>query len=136
MSLEYIAGFFDGEGSIGIYPNGRGAFHLRIQLVQNSKAQEVKDLFSELNNKFGGAVNEHTSSNGNKFYNWQLSSARASSFLKCIIPYLRIKREQALVATEWQDSRPAPTRNANGQYQANRHPNDAIVAGRLKQMKR
>jgi hypothetical protein len=24
ISLPYLAGFFDGEGSIGIYPNGNG----------------------------------------------------------------------------------------------------------------
>lgn len=33
--IEYLAGFFDGEGSVGIYTNGRGLFHLRTQLTQN-----------------------------------------------------------------------------------------------------
>ena len=32
-SLEYIAGFFDGEGSIGLYPNGQRTFYLRTQMT-------------------------------------------------------------------------------------------------------
>jgi hypothetical protein len=35
LSLPYLAGFFDGEGPIGIYTNGLGTGRtLRVQLTQ------------------------------------------------------------------------------------------------------
>lgn len=45
---DYIAGFFDGEGSIGIYKNGRGMHYLRTQLTQNSSITSL--LFSRVTN--------------------------------------------------------------------------------------
>ena len=61
MNLSYIAGFFDGEGSIGVYHhvnNGvQTGFHLRVQLRQN-KTKPSSQLLRELVARFGGCVAE------------------------------------------------------------------------------
>ena len=55
LCTEYLAGFFDGEGSIGIYPvmhHGRPGFYLRTQLVQNIGEASVA-LLAELTTVYG-----------------------------------------------------------------------------------
>lgn len=86
LSLEYIAGFFDGEGCVAVYHNQRRRFHL----------EEV-------------------------------------------LPYLRIKREQAEIAIAWQRQRPAVIRNAKGQVQLAREEDvehNVWVSNRLKELKK
>jgi hypothetical protein len=109
----YIAGFFDGEGSIGIYKNGQGVFHLRTQLTQNVGAKS-KELMQAMVDQFGGHFSKQKTLSGGEKYNWQLSSLPAMRFLKHIAPYLHLKESQALLAIIWQEQRPVPSRDARG----------------------
>lgn len=125
LTLQYIAGFFDGEGSIGIYRQSNGgslSYGLRTQLTQNVSPASTK-LIEELKNRFGGSMStQHTFRVGvdesqklNIKYNWQLSSRNAVNFLTVILPFLVLKKEQAQIALIWQAQKPMPTRNAKGQ---------------------
>ncbi len=138
ISLQYIAGFFDGEGSIGVYKtSGKNNWHLRTQLAQN-KSNNSTRIMEYLKNRYGGNISiQITLSNKNK-YNWQLNSNKCAKFLKDIEPYLVLKKKQAQIAIKWQLSRPSVTRNSKGQIQLS-FPEDLKKAKRvsikLKQLK-
>ena len=115
ITKQYIAGFFDGEGSIGIYSRKdryNGAC-LRTQLTQN-KTKESFSILSFLKNKYGGNLSEQkTSLNGIK-YNWQLNPKGVKKFLEDIEPYLICKKSQAKLALYWLKNRPKVKRENNG----------------------
>lgn len=121
---EWIAGFFDGEGSIGIYRNGQRTFHLRTQITQNASAA-TKEVLSALQNRFGGNLARMRGDiyRGKMAFNWQLNGNVAAAFLGVVLPHLRLKREQAEVAIAWQRQHLPPSRDERGRMTA--HPKDA-----------
>lgn len=138
MNAEYVAGFFDGEGSIGIYRNGRGNFHLRTQLTQNITPSSER-LLKELHSKWGGNLNVMRSDAYKRggAYNWQLNSASALKFLEEIAPFLVLKRDQAELAIAWQKAKPKPERDKFGRMVAARreHPDDIAAEKIMKALK-
>ena len=136
VSFQYLAGLFDGEGSIGIYPHHRGRMSLRTQLVQN-KNKNTFPLLQYLSKRYGGTLPPQKSVSGKWKVNWQLSSERALLFLRDIYPYLVIKREQAAIAIAWQQSRPKAFRDSEGHFASYPdHAKDRRVAKQLKRMKK
>ena len=109
LRAEYIAGLFDGEGSIGVYRNGRGTPHLRTQLTQNIYPASTAVL-GELLARFGGNLSRIH----DKTFNWQLNGHGANSFLKEIAPFLVLKRNQADLAIEWQSKKPLQLQRGTG----------------------
>ena len=136
-SRQYIAGLFDGEGSIGIYRCYGGRFVLKTQLVQNIYP-ESKAVFRLLVQRYGGSASPQHSASGRWKFNWQLGAHKARLFLEDIYPWLRLRKRQAALAIQWQLGKPEPTRNpATGHfnpYPCDRH--DKTIALRLKKMKR
>lgn len=116
FSVEYVAGFFDGEGCIGIYSrkDRLGGFCLRTQLTQNVSV-ELLELLDFLVAAYGGHYSYQKTLSGNTKANWQLSSSNAMKFLESIEPFLVLKKTQAVVAIEFQKNRPTIKRNSNGQ---------------------
>ena len=111
--IAYLAGFFDGEGSIMIVPTfwvsqkkgNRYAYRLHCSAC-NANPKPVF-LLSDL---FGGKVYERpVGKNGvNKVrflisYSWSITSWKALSFLKVVLPYLIVKKEQAELAVVFQE---------------------------------
>jgi hypothetical protein len=133
-SLEYIAGFFDGEGSIGVYANSNGTFFLRTQLTQNVSPESEK-LLSELRDRWGGNLSRHTTTHGEAF-NWQLNSKKAGEFLRDALPHLVLKAAQAEVALLWLERRPVPTRSSKGEFTSLSASIDADVAEFVKRLKK
>lgn len=116
ISTEYLAGFFDGEGCIGVYRgmhHGRPGFHLRTQLTQNINDESIR-LLTELTVAYGGNGSVMCRSRCQRAFNWQLNGDGAARFLDAIEPHLRLKREQARIAISWQRQRPPRARNARG----------------------
>jgi hypothetical protein len=55
LSLPCIAGFFGGEGSIGIYMNGQGRGRtLRVQITQNVTPQSTM-MLTAIRERWGGS---------------------------------------------------------------------------------
>lgn len=136
---EYYAGFFDGGGSIGIYRNGSGVWHLRTQLTQNV-GPAARDLLVELRGLYGGNLSllQEGSVRKRAAFNWQLNSATAAAFLREIRPFLRLRAEQADVAMAWHEVAQQPRRGDDGRmlpYERNRAV-DIAAAQRLKAMKK
>lgn len=137
--VEYYAGFFDGEGSIGIYRNGGRNWHLRTQLTQNI-LPSTTELMLELNALYGGNLSTMRSKIylGGGAYNWQLNGDVAVAFLRDIQPHLRLKKEQADIAIAWQEAHQRPARDARGRMVAHDYerPLDVGAARLMKLLKR
>jgi hypothetical protein len=115
ITPQYIAGFFDGEGSIGIYGRNKRPNEgtcLKTQLTQG-KTKDSTKLLEFLRGKYGGSIGEQPTSSGRVKYNWQLSSRCARAFLTDILPYLVLKHIQARLALYWSESRPKMKRDGH-----------------------
>lgn len=137
ITTQYIAGFFDGEGSIGIYKNSNNGFGLRTQLTQN-KTYTIMPLIEYLKSKFGGNVSMQKTLSDNYKYNWQLNSDSAVIFLEEIFPFLILKKQQASLGILWQKSRPERIRDKNGRIVLKRPADfkmDMKVSKIMKKMK-
>jgi len=101
--LAWVAGFFDGEGSVAIghpRPIERpGWFSLQVRV-----SQIAKEPLTVLSAMFGGTVGVKDNSGGygtRQIYQWSLTSTRAGEFLEAILPYLIVKKADALLALEF-----------------------------------
>ena len=101
VELAYLAGFFDGEGSISILNKGPRKLGLHLQVSQTVK--EPLDRFQE---RFGGSI--HLTSRGQSPFSrkpiwaWHAGPRDGATALAALLPYLLVKREQAEVAIEFQ----------------------------------
>jgi hypothetical protein len=114
--LPYFAGFFDGEGSIGLYRSGNTSGRtLRVQLTQNvSPASTV--LLSECRSRWGGSMCEMNRQGKRTAWNWQASAASGARALTDIRPWLRLKAKEADIALEWWTERPLRQRGPQGHF--------------------
>ena len=105
LSLQYVAGFFDGEGSVGItgckHKRGAGLHTwLRVTITNTDTA-----ILKEIHERCGGTLSkgrllgvgwkEHREL---RFLGWQ-----AVVFMKKIRPYVRVKSKQIALALEYWD---------------------------------
>lgn len=96
--LAYIAGLFDGEGCVLVAKAARTNGKQYYTLLTNISNKDLRCLrFSQ--ERFGGRINVQRSSQVGR---WALTSNRAARFLKAILPYLVIKKDQAEKAIEYQ----------------------------------
>jgi hypothetical protein len=101
IDLAYIAGLFDGEGSISIIKNNNvkdritPGFTLVVALANNDF--EAHQFLLE---KFGGSVN--SSNRWYRTYQWKLLANEASKFLTLILPYLKLKKKRAIIGIQFQ----------------------------------
>ena len=101
--LAYMAGFFDGEGSVGIYVKSyaKNQYYMKCSLTQAGEF-----LPNLMKFHFGG----RTYSAGRREirykdqWEWKIYGHQAKEFLKAIVPYLKIKRAEAELAIEFQGS--------------------------------
>lgn len=102
---RYMAGFFDGEGSIMISFHNRGKgirYHLYAAVAQSR--EKGKQICEDFKLCFGGSiqlVNKQKKSHHSQVYSWSVAVQQACKFLERIYPYLRIKKEQAELAIEF-----------------------------------
>ena len=97
-SWIYTAGIVDGEGCIRLTKDMRigrrvPSYTLSVSIAQNSK-KFLEDLQQEIN--MTGGISTNTNA-----YSLSYSGDNACKFLNKILPYLRIKREQALLALDY-----------------------------------
>lgn len=96
----YIAGFFDGEGSVTVHDKKRKAPTFRVTITQNRIGVLVW-----IHSLFGGSISDYdyvsATPNGNNYkqnsHYWVLNGIDAPKlFLKFVLPHLRVKREEVL----------------------------------------
>lgn len=103
IECAYLAGVLDSDGTIGIKKNTysmrvtgdstQATYSERVHIRQVTA--EALDLFVEL---FGGNLGKSKASapNGRDLFAWGVTDRKAIVVLKALLPFLRIKRSQAL----------------------------------------
>lgn len=103
MSLEYIAGLFDGEGTIGIYLN-KGATDARYRSGKRgpcwTRSAGIlacwRPTLESLHVSFGGTLRRTKADGHKQKWHWSLGAkADIAAFLNAVRPYLVEKKEQA-----------------------------------------
>lgn len=109
VELAYFAGLFDGEGTIGISRHKPSQRRVSMQhsfrcAVAVTDEQMAKDFLI-----FGGSVcKKHHFPKHPKWkpqWTWSISCNQAKEFLLLLLPYLRLKENQAKLAIEFQNYR-------------------------------
>lgn len=101
----YVAGIIDGEGCIHLAKSERrkwdGVFQTGRMFIVVSLTYQP--LITWLGNTIGGYVRQVKQKNPKHktVWLWRLSGHNAASLLSTLLPYLRIKQEQALIAIEY-----------------------------------
>ena len=103
LDLAYLAGVLDSDGTIGIK---RSTYAMRVrkdatQAVYSERIHirqvtpEALDVFVEV---FGGRLNKAKPSapNGRELFTWGVTDKKAVTVLRALLPFLRIKRSQAI----------------------------------------
>ena len=101
LILAYLAGFFDGEGTIGVLrhalKSGSVGFSLRCQITQTSIP-----ILEKYRHIFGGRVYQvrfsSPNSNWAPAWHWYVSRGLAARFLRAMEPYLVLKAPQVSIA--------------------------------------
>ena len=112
-TLAYLAGLFDGEGSIFILRKMRNERY--FYWMEISVTNTDKDLIDWIQSVVGGRKSlqpETYSAHGKPIFRWRASALQASSFLQMIMPWLRIKRDRAEIAIAFQEALSAKGKHA------------------------
>lgn len=125
-NLSYLAGFFDGEGTIQIAKQSGG---LLIQVAQCNRW--ILELFRM---QFGGSIHEVIKPKPyTNIYMWSIAALKASSFLETIKPYLTLKKPEAILAIEYQKRRRPKGKNGKPASQKVFEEAQRILLKKLKQ---
>ena len=123
IELAYLAGCIDSDGTIGVKRStyamrvrgdaGAPIYSERVALRQTSPI-----VATMLRDRFGGSLymTKPSAPNGRPLYSWAATDLRAVACLKALLPFLRIKKEQALncLALRAVKSRSAKSRVGKG----------------------
>ena len=107
VDLSYIAGLFDGEGCISIAkcsPRRIGnSPYYRLEVAVVMANEYIPKLFQF---HFGGRTYKKKGMEyWRQQWQWHAGSEEAVDFLKAILPYLRLKRDEAKLALEFQSNK-------------------------------
>lgn len=110
QDAAYMAGLIDGEGCIGIYKTCGSGKHRRVypQYVMSLGMSNTHlGVIKWICQMFGGTYHIANSGAKNPKYSvawsWKITARHAKWVLEQVIPYLRIKRDQAEIAIEFQN---------------------------------
>lgn len=107
--LAYIAGFFDGEGSITINENGKPSPRGKNpnHTLQVSIGNTDPRVLIWLHEEFGGFLTyrKQVSPRHRKVAQWGVRARLALPFLEAIRPFIRMKRDQVDVAIAFQKTK-------------------------------
>ena len=107
---KWLAGFFDGEGSVGIYARNFNkdktkCYYLTVVSLAQSGSLG-KAILDECKQRWGGSVYQNKSDKVqtlNKImWKWNISADKAVPFLEHILPHSVIKSEQIKLCLQFQ----------------------------------
>ena len=129
VNLEWLGGFFDGEGSIGVYQRNKdrsGQFRYYVLVVSLAQSGEFgKQILESLQKEYGGSIYE-AKSKGKRMFKWNISADKAAKFLYVLLPHLYLKADEASNAVEFQG---LPNKKED-------NPIAILLANRIKQRKK
>jgi hypothetical protein len=108
LIYAYLAGAIDADGFITIARSSRskGEKYAHRPTYYNAKIgfTETSPIIPNLlKETFGGSQFEHQPKNPEhkRWYSWQIQNRKAAESLKLLLPYLRLKQEQARLVLEF-----------------------------------
>lgn len=107
ISPQYLAGFFDGEGSI--YTMSTKTMISPYASLTNVR----KEVLDYCHKKYGGNLNlrkRKLESRQRDIWNWCIGGSNAAVFLRDIVDYLVLKKNRALLVLKWDELRPGRNR--------------------------
>jgi hypothetical protein len=102
----YLAGLFDGEGSVNIFKQSRSYMAYSAYFIEISIGNTHEGVLNWVLEKFGGRVahnSDHRTAGSRKVWRWRASSNEAYEILVAMLPYLIVKKEQAQLAIEFRE---------------------------------
>src|SRR4051794_1508451 len=103
MTDEYAAGFFDGEGHVGISVQKR-LHRYHGYLLELHVTNTNLPILERFKSKWGGSISPLPERPNNRpCWVWKLSAAQAEPFLHAIRPHAVLKRRQIEIALEFRD---------------------------------
>lgn len=100
----YIAGFWDGEGSIGIWahkrPNRKRSHYYNVRMTVSNTNLEVLEYIRDLLGS--GTIHQEKVVNGNAktLYRLCLSEGKTRQLIPQLLPYLVVKKKQAVLCLQ------------------------------------
>lgn len=119
ISLEYMAGFFDGEGCICLSQNiysKRKYIRYTMEVSISQSGIFGGSILKDFKSVFGGYFWKRNREGRKIIGIWFNKAMKACIFLEQILPYLRLKKEQAELAIEFQK-----ILSSYGSYNRNSH---------------
>ena len=106
-TLAYVAGLFDGEGSIvigcGHQKQRRVTPHYWLQVgITNTDRELITWLHHTLGRHISDNMHCPTKRHQRPCWAWRIMSTQALPFLRALMPYLRVKQAQASIAVNFQ----------------------------------
>lgn len=101
LSRDYLAGFFDAEGNLGVYKNG-SRYYLTASLSQADSFLS-RELFYSLKDNFGGSVSS-SYRNTKPLLSYTIQGERAYILLGFLKDSTIIKRKQIELGLPWMDN--------------------------------
>lgn len=105
VEVAYVAGLFDGEGSImvkrQVRATGRGVYYaitIHFALVEGPGADIVQELYGAWGGHY--SIRTYNRPNCRPLHRWHLENQSAGKFIALLQPYLRIKLPQSILALE------------------------------------
>lgn len=94
----YFAGIIDGEGCISLTPNKRGVWNAVVIV-----ASTFRSMLEWIEENYGGGIHFHKRGGNRKhLWDWRVSSKEdISNIIDKVLPFLIIKREQALLMKKY-----------------------------------
>lgn len=107
FDLRYIAGFFDGEGSISLCRSKRKDRLIEYVLMV-SLSNTYYPIVTFLKEVFDGSLFLNTSAhkknpNHRPVLQWTISGKKAKKALERLLPFLVVKKEQAVIGIAFQE---------------------------------
>ena len=107
VSPEYLAGIVDGEGYVGVTVRKKPKARLGLEFTPRVQINmtRAKELLEEITQQYHGTINPLRRKNAPK--NWSpiltmlVRHSHVKPLLEDILPYLRIKKAQALLVLEF-----------------------------------
>lgn len=93
----YIAGLFDGEGSVVVHSNRRGTSH-QLRVSFGMCDPEPIEFLKE---NYGGEIHRNVCRSGRPLFVWHANGRRALELLEDILPFTLGKRAQVIEALKF-----------------------------------
>lgn len=130
-SIEYLAGFFDGEGCL--YAQKESDRNIPTFQIRISTTREEEPRY--FHGRWGGSYYTHepTNENHSQQWHWQATGEEARIATEQLLPHLRGKKEQAKLFLEAMSYK-LQKRRGNNQYPEEAHEPLVEYANELRSM--